>query len=91
MKSVVKREPLKSIKGVYTKKNKFIYICFSNIEPKICFSSNVRWAKTNKEYIYITETDNTKYRGTPYQYFRWTTVEVTGQIIEKIEPILYKI
>ena len=31
---------------------------------------------------------NIKYKGTPYNTAGWTTVETTGQIVEKIGPIL---
>ena len=45
--------------------------------------------KTNEDYIYhYRDGSNIKYKGTPYNTSGWTTVEVTGQIIEKIGPIL---
>merc|ERR1711991_542825 len=69
----------KSINGVYSKKkiNSFISV-FPTSEPKI-----------NEEYIYnYRDGSNIKYKGTPFNTAGWTTVEVTGQIIEKIGPIL---
>ena len=39
------------------------------------------------EYL-STNNSEIKYKGTPYNTAGWTTVEVVGQIIEKIGPIL---
>ena len=45
--------------------------------------------KTNSEYIYnYRDGSGIKYKGTPFNTAGWTTVEVVGQIIEKIGPIL---
>ena len=45
--------------------------------------------KTNKDYIYhYRDGSNIKYKGTPFNTAGWTTVQVTGQIIENIGPIL---
>ena len=45
--------------------------------------------KPNKEYIYYyRDGSGLKYKGTPYNTAGWTSVEVTGKIIEKIGPIL---
>ena len=45
--------------------------------------------KTNKDYIYnYSDRSNIKYKGTPFNTAGWTTVEVVGQIIVKIGPIL---
>ena len=45
--------------------------------------------KTSNDYIYnYRDGSNIKYKGTPYNTAGWTTVEVTGQILEKIGPIL---
>ena len=44
---------------------------------------------TNSEYIYnYRDGSGIKYKGTPFNTAGWTTVEVTGKIIEKIGPIL---
>ena len=80
----------KSIKGVYTKKkiNSFISV-FPTSSPKFVLAVMLDEPKTNKEYIYhYRDGSNIKYKGTPYNTSGWTTVEVTGQIIEKIGPIL---
>ena len=45
--------------------------------------------KGNEYYVYnYRDGSNIKYKGTPYNTAGWTTVEVVGQIIEKIGPIL---
>ena len=45
--------------------------------------------KPNSEYIYnYRDGSGIKYKGTPFNTAGWTTVEVTGKIIEKIGPIL---
>ena len=45
--------------------------------------------KHNKDYIYhYRDGSNIKFKGTPFNTAGWTTVEVSGQIIEKIGPIL---
>ena len=45
--------------------------------------------KNSKDYIYhYRDGSNIKYKGTPFNTAGWTTVEVAGQIIEKIGPIL---
>ena len=41
------------------------------------------------EYIYnYRDGSGIKYKGTPFNTAGWTSVEVVGQIIEKIGPIL---
>ena len=45
--------------------------------------------KPSKDYIYeYRDGSGWKYKGTPYNTAGWTSVEVVGQIIEKIGPIL---
>ena len=45
--------------------------------------------KTNSDYIYnYRDGSGIKYKGTPFNTAGWTTVETTGQIVEKIGPIL---
>ena len=40
--------------------------------------------KINSDYIYhFRDGSNIKYKGTPFNTAGWTTVEVTGQIIQK--------
>ena len=80
----------KSVGGVYTKKkiNSFISV-FPTSKPKFVLAVMLDEPKTNEDYIYnYRDGSNIKYKGTPYNTSGWTTVEVTGQIIEKIGPIL---
>ncbi len=80
----------KSISGVYTKKkiNSFISV-FPTSKPKFVLAVMLDEPKLNEDYIYhYRDGSNIKYKGTPYNTSGWTTVEVTGQIIEKIGPIL---
>ena len=45
--------------------------------------------KINSNYIYnYRDGSGIKYKGTPFNTAGWTAVEVAGQIIEKIGPIL---
>ena len=80
----------KSLEGVYSKKkiNTFVSV-FPTTEPKYVLAVMLDEPKTSKDYIYhYRDGSNIKYKGTPFNTAGWTTVEVTGQIIEKIGPIL---
>jgi len=80
----------KSIAGSYSKKkiNTFVSI-FPTSNPKFVLAVMLDEPKTNKDYIYhYRDGSNIKYTGTPFNTAGWTTVEVTGQIIENIGPIL---
>ena len=80
----------KSINGVYSKKkiNSFVSI-FPTSKPKFVLAVMLDEPKINKEYVYnYRDGSNIKYKGTPFNTAGWTTVEVTGQIVEKIGPIL---
>ncbi len=80
----------KSIAGIYTKKkiNSFVSV-FPTSNPKFVLAVMLDEPKTNENYIYhFRDGSNIKYKGTPYNTAGWTAVEVTGQIIEKIGPIL---
>ena len=80
----------KSIKGGYSKNkvNSFVSV-FPTSRPKFVLAIMLDEPKTNKDYIYhYRDGSNIKYKGTPFNTAGWTTVEVTGQIIEKIGPIL---
>ncbi len=80
----------KSTIGGYSKKkiNSFISI-FPTSRPKYVLAVMLDEPKNNKDYIYnYRDGSNIKYKGTPFNTAGWTTVEVTGQIIEKIGPIL---
>ena len=80
----------KSIMGGYSKKkiNTFVSI-FPTSKPKFVFAIMLDEPKINKDYIYhYRDGSNIKYKGTPFNTAGWTSVEVTGQIVEKIGPIL---
>tara|TARA_B100000963_G_scaffold360740_1_gene392811 strand:- start:4333 stop:6021 length:1689 start_codon:yes stop_codon:yes gene_type:complete len=80
----------KSATGGYSNKkiNSFISV-FPTSKPKFVFAVMLDEPKTNEDYIYhYRDGSNIKYKGTPFNTAGWTTVEVTGQIIEKIGPIL---
>ncbi len=80
----------KSIIGGYSnnKVNTFASI-FPVSNPKFVFVVMLDEPKTNSEYVYnYRDGSNIKYKGTPFNTAGWTTVEVVGQIIEKIGPIL---
>ena len=80
----------KSIAGNYSKKkiNTFVSV-FPISNPKFVLAVMLDEPKTNKDYIYhYRDGSNIKYKGTPFNTAGWTTVEVTGQIIENIGPIL---
>ena len=80
----------KSVSGIYTKKkiNSFISV-FPISKPKFVLAVMLDEPKLNENYVYhYRDGSNIKYKGTPYNTSGWTTVEVTGQIIEKIGPIL---
>ena len=80
----------KSISGSYSNKkiNTFISI-FPTSKPKFVLALMLDEPKTNKDYIYhFRDGSDIKYKGTPFNTAGWTTVEVAGQIVEKIGPIL---
>ncbi len=80
----------KSIGGVYSTKkiNSFVSI-FPTSKPKFVLALMLDEPKISRDYIYhYRDGSNIKYKGTPYNTSGWTTVEVAGQIIEKIGPIL---
>ena len=80
----------KSISGSYSKKkiNTFVSV-FPTSKPKYVLAVMLDEPKISKDYIYhYRDGSNIKYKGTPYNTAGWTSVEVAGQIIEKIGPIL---
>ena len=80
----------KSTLGGYSKNkiNTFASI-FPMSNPKFALVVMLDEPKTNSEYIYnYRDGSGTKYKGTPFNTAGWTSVEVVGQIIEKIGPIL---
>ena len=79
-----------SIVGGYSDKkiNTFASF-FPTSDPKYVFIVMLDEPKTNSEYIYnYRDGSGTRYKGTPFNTAGWTSVEVAGQIIEKIGPIL---
>ena len=79
-----------TVSGGYSKKkiNSFVSI-FPSSKPKYVLALMLDEPKTNKNYVYhYRDGSNIKYKGTPFNTAGWTTVEVAGQIIEKIGPIL---
>ncbi len=80
----------KSTVGGYSKNkiNTFAAV-FPSTNPKFTLVTMLDEPKTNSEYIYnYRDGTDIKYKGTPFNTAGWTTVEVVGQIIEKIGPIL---
>ena len=80
----------KSINGVYTNKkiNSFLSV-FPTSKPKYVMAVMLDEPKISKDYIYhYRDGSNIKYKGTPFNTAGWTSVEVTGQILDKIGPIL---
>ena len=68
--------------------NSFISV-FPTSKPKFVLAVMLDEPKTNEDYIYhYRDGSKIKYRGTPFNTAGWTTVEATGQIVEKIGPIL---
>ena len=79
-----------NVSGGYSKKkiNSFVSI-FPSSKPKYVLALMLDEPKTNRNYVYhYRDGSNIKYKGTPFNTAGWTTVEVAGQIIEKIGPIL---
>ncbi len=75
--------------GKYTrdKINTFAAI-FPSLKPKYTLVVMLDEPKTNSEYIYYYRDEKKPIKGTPFNTSGWTSVEVTGKIIEKIGPIL---
>ena len=80
----------KSVTGGYSKKkvNTFASV-FPTSKPKFTLIVMLDEPVTNSDYVYhYRDGSGIKYKGTPFNTAGWTSVEVTGQIIEKIGPIL---
>ena len=75
--------------GRYTrdKINTFAAV-FPSEKPKYILIVMLDEPKTNSEYIYYYRDDTQPTKGTPFNTAGWTSVEVTGKIIERIGPIL---
>jgi len=69
------------------KVNTFVSI-FPTSKPKYTLVILLDEPKTNSEYIYYYRNGKQPTKGTPFNTAGWTSVEVTGKIIERIGPIL---
>jgi len=70
-----------------SKVNTFASI-FPTSQPKYVLIVLLDEPKTNSEYIYYYRDGKQPTKGTPFNTAGWTSVEVTGKIIERIGPIL---
>ncbi len=80
----------KTVEGKYSDKkiNTFVSI-FPMPEPKYALLVLLDEPKANKEYIYnYRDGSNFKYKGNWRNTAGWTSVEISGKILEKIGPIL---
>ena len=79
----------KTTLGEYSnlKVNTFVSI-FPTSQPKYVLIVLLDEPKTNSEYIYYYRDGKQPTKGTPFNTAGWTSVEVTGKIIERIGPIL---
>ena len=77
------------IKGEYSniKINTFASI-FPASKPKFVLIVMLESPKGSPTYIYNYRNKNGSFKGTPFNTAGWTSVEVAGQIIDKIGPIL---
>ena len=75
--------------GAYTNKkiNTFASI-FPSSNPKYVLIILLEDTKLSKDYIYKYRNKTGSYKGTPFNTAGWTSVEITGKIIDKIGPIL---
>tara|TARA_B100001057_G_scaffold496856_1_gene599434 strand:- start:4608 stop:6263 length:1656 start_codon:yes stop_codon:yes gene_type:complete len=76
-------------KGVYTNKkiNTFASI-FPSSNPKYVLIVLLEDTKLSKNYVYKYRNKPGSYKGTPFNTAGWTSVEISGKIIDKIGPIL---
>ena len=76
-------------KGVYTNKkiNTFSSI-FPSSNPKYVLVVLLEDTKLSKDYVYKYRNKPGSYKGTPFNTAGWTSVEISGKIIDKIGPIL---
>ena len=76
-------------KGVYTNKkiNTFASI-FPASSPKYVLIVLLEDTKLSKDYVYKYRNKSGSYKGTPFNTAGWTSVEISGKIIDKIGPIL---
>ena len=76
-------------KGGYSKKkvNTFASV-FPTSDPKFVLAVMLDEPKANREFVYHYRDDRYPYKGNWRNTAGWTTVWVTGQIMDKIGPIL---
>ena len=79
----------KTIDGAYSKKkvNTFAAI-FPTSKPKYILIVLLDEPKPNKDYVYYYRDGRQPYKGNWRNTAGWTSVEITGKIIERIGPIL---
>ena len=75
-------------KGVYTNKNQHFCFYIPVLKSKVCFNCFTEDTKLSKNYIYKYRNKSGSYKGTPFNTAGWTSVEISGKIIDKIGPIL---
>ena len=75
--------------GKYTKKkiNTFASV-FPTSKPKYVLIILLEDTKLSKDYVYKYRNKTGSYKGTPFNTAGWTSVEISGKIIDKIGPIL---
>ncbi len=75
--------------GVYTNKkiNTFVSV-FPSSDPKYVLVILLEDTKLSKDYVYKYRNKPGSFKGTPFNTAGWTSVEITGKIIDKIGPIL---
>ncbi len=75
--------------GVYTNKkiNTFASV-FPASDPRFVLVILLEDTKLSKNYIYKYRNKPGSFKGTPFNTAGWTSVEITGKIIDKIGPIL---
>ena len=78
-----------ALKGGYSKIkiNTFAAI-FPTSKPKYILLVLLEDPKLSEDYVYNYKNKKGSFKGTPFNTAGWTTVEITGKIIEKIGPIL---
>tara|TARA_B100000941_G_scaffold274179_1_gene235113 strand:+ start:780 stop:1151 length:372 start_codon:yes stop_codon:yes gene_type:complete len=75
--------------GSYTNKkiNTFASV-FPSSNPKYVLIVLLEDTKLSKNYVYKYRNKPGTFKGTPFNTAGWTSVEVSGKIIDKIGPIL---
>ncbi len=75
--------------GAYTNKkiNTFASI-FPSSDPEYVLIVLLEDTKLSKDYLYKYRNKTGSYKGTPFNTAGWTSVEISGKIIDKIGPIL---